>query len=76
MLADVCNSASGNFGGGEVKYQCRNAGSGDTKFEFWVTNTAGEALSLTHGDCVYRLSNEVNGCRSGGDSTVAGWGFR
>lgn len=76
ILGDVCNSASGNFGGGETKYQCRNAGTANKKLEFWVTNTVGNALWLGHGDCVLRLSNEINGCQHGGDSTISGWGFR
>ena len=75
-LGDLCNSLSGSFSGGQSKYQCLDAGSANKKLEFWVTNTAGNSLSLNHDDCVLRLSNEINGCEHGGDTTTAGWDFR
>ena len=75
-LDGACNDLSGGFSGGQSKYKCINAGTANKKFEFWVTNTAGNSLSLNKGDCVLRLSNEINGCGNGGDSTTAGWNFR
>lgn len=76
LLGELCNGLSGNFNGGETKYGCRNAGSANKKFEFWVKNTANSALYLGHDDCVLRLSNEINGCSNGGQSTTSGWNFK
>ncbi|KAJ4352692.1 hypothetical protein N0V95_004017 [Ascochyta clinopodiicola] len=47
-----------------------NFNGGQTKY------ASGNALYLNHGDCVLRLSNEINGCSRGGDTTIAGWNFR
>jgi hypothetical protein len=75
-LDGMCKSLSGGFNGGQTKYACRNAGTPNKRLEFWVTNTAGNALHLNHGDCVLRLGNEINGCGHGGETTTAGWRFR
>ncbi|KAH6890081.1 hypothetical protein BKA70DRAFT_1163295 [Coprinopsis sp. MPI-PUGE-AT-0042] len=75
-LNGLCNNLAGGFTGGQEKYACRNAGTPNKKLEFRVTNTAGNSLSLNHGDCVLRLGNEINGCSHGGDTTTAGWRFR
>jgi hypothetical protein len=76
LLDELCNGLSGDFAGGQTKYGCRDAGSANKKFEFWVQNTPSNSASLGHGDCVLRLSNEINGCQNGGDTTTAGWNFR
>lgn len=76
ILGELCNGLSGDFDSKETKYGCRDAGSPNKKLEFWVKNTADNALNLGHGDCVLRLSNEINGCEKGGHQTTADWDFR
>ena len=76
LLGELCDSMYGNFDRKNVKYRCRNAGSANKKLEFCVENTANNALYLNRDDCVLRLSNEINGCGKGGESTIADWKFR
>ncbi|KAH6890082.1 hypothetical protein BKA70DRAFT_1234884 [Coprinopsis sp. MPI-PUGE-AT-0042] len=75
-VSGVCDNISGGFSSGQTKYACRNAGTPDKKLEFSITNTAGGSLSVSHDECVFRLSIEINGCSHGGDTTTAGWRFR
>jgi hypothetical protein len=72
----MCIELSGGFNGGQTKYVCRDAVTPNKRLEFWVTNTAGNSLSLDLRDCVLRLGNEINGCGHGGETTTAGWKFR
>ncbi|KAH6884710.1 hypothetical protein BKA70DRAFT_1468346 [Coprinopsis sp. MPI-PUGE-AT-0042] len=75
-LSGVCNNISGGFSSGQTKSACRNAGTPNKKLEFFITNTAGGSLSVSHDECVFRLGNEVNGCSNGGESTISSLKFR
>jgi hypothetical protein len=75
-LNGICNDISGNFNAGQVKYACRNAGSANKKLEFWIKNKGAGSGSTSHDECVLRLSNEINGCRQGGDSDIGSFNYR
>jgi hypothetical protein len=76
VLDDVCNSLSGDYSTGQTKYACRNANSPNKKFDFYIKKVQNGGGAISHADCVYRLSNEINGCSSGGVSTVNVHEFR
>ncbi|KAF2448047.1 hypothetical protein P171DRAFT_408718 [Karstenula rhodostoma CBS 690.94] len=76
VLDGVCNSLSGKFSGKQTKYECKDATASVRKLEFWVTNVNGGERTVSHGDCVQRLGNEVNGCEHGGDTTTGDFDFR
>ncbi|KAK7187150.1 secreted protein [Paraphaeosphaeria sporulosa] len=72
-----CNSGgvSGYFAQGQTKYFCIQH-SALQKSEFWVQWKGKGGLTLDDNDCKLRLKNEINGCKWGGESTIADWYFR
>jgi hypothetical protein len=76
VLDDVCNNVSGNIGAGATNYACRNAGSPNKRFDFYVKNVADGDRSVSKEECVLRLSNEINGCQNGGITTTGDFEFR
>jgi hypothetical protein len=79
-VSDACTKNGGMFTGwyapGQAKRMClKDIGNRNCFFEVQNLNTA-TGFDLADSDCVMRLSNEINGCNHGGESTVAGWRFR
>ncbi|KAJ3534192.1 hypothetical protein NM208_g7646 [Fusarium decemcellulare] len=78
----ACNGYDGNQGAfqgeylpGQIKHVCiQYSSTSQLVFEVQNQNSL-ETLSLNPKDCVLRLQNEIKGCKSGGESTIAGWRF-
>ncbi|CAG8953232.1 hypothetical protein HYFRA_00003435 [Hymenoscyphus fraxineus] len=65
----------GTFGGGEKKSACIQF-SPTQAIDLSIQNLNGNsAIDLADADCILRLSNEINACDRGGDSTIANWRF-
>jgi hypothetical protein len=75
---DLCNYGvlAGWFNSpGYTKTACANLGNG-IRVDFAVGWRGSGGYTLNSGDCEYRLTNEINGCGNGGESTIADWFFK
>jgi hypothetical protein len=82
---DACRNNGGMFTGnyapGQKKSMCPetkyNAQGNARKVKFEVTNlNNNQGFDLGDDDCYKRLVSEIDSCRWGGETTVAGWKFR
>jgi hypothetical protein len=79
-ITDLCNNGvlSGWFNSrGTTKTACANSRCNGIRGEFsvaWMGGGGGHTLAAS--DCISRLSDEVNGCDHGGESTISDWFFK
>lgn len=65
----------GYFNPGEEKRACINVGH-NVRYDFIIKNeNTQQGFDLADSDCRDKLNNEINGCDTGGSSTIAGWTF-
>ncbi|KAK4460721.1 hypothetical protein QBC42DRAFT_228841 [Cladorrhinum samala] len=67
---------TGTFLVDEIRRICVNSG-GNQKMEFEVQNKGGEPRNWDNAECIYRLNNEIDGCREnmGGYNNVDNWSY-
>ncbi|KAL2075872.1 hypothetical protein VTL71DRAFT_815 [Oculimacula yallundae] len=77
-VKDLCksNGLAGYFREGQEKSACANLPKANAKVDFGVKWTGKGGLTLRDADCEWRLTNEINGCGLGGETTTADWWFK
>jgi hypothetical protein len=79
-VRDLCNNGvlSGWFNSrGTTKTACANSPCNGIRGDFsvaWMGGGGGHTLAAS--DCIYRLTNEIDGCDRGGESTISDWYFK
>jgi hypothetical protein len=68
-------ATQGYFNPGEEKRACINVGN-NVRHDFIIKNeNTQQGFDLADTDCRDKLNDEINGCDTGGSSTIAGWTF-
>ncbi|KAI0171067.1 hypothetical protein BJ166DRAFT_589156 [Pestalotiopsis sp. NC0098] len=79
VIREACNSPNGTFAGKfnplETRRLCHGSKGAGWLFEVQNLNAVG-TYDLDDSECVMRLSNEIVGCKHGGESNIASWRFR
>ncbi|KAK6223895.1 hypothetical protein LQW54_000039 [Pestalotiopsis sp. IQ-011] len=79
FIRDACSKTNGMFTGGfnplQTKWMCPHSKDIGLLFEIQNLNNVG-TYNLDDNECITRLSNEINGCSHGGESSISGWRFR
>jgi hypothetical protein len=72
-----CDSTiAGNFGARQVKQVCVNNDGKTGKFLLAVRNDANTNAFVSDEECTFRLTNEINACEQGGESTIGNFFYR